>query len=335
MTRIDDARIATARIEVVVPAHNAAGTLEACLTAIQMAGFAPSDVVVADDGSRDATDEIACAAGVRIVQLAKPTGAAAARNSAAAACTAPLILFVDADVALHKGTRANILSFFADHPDHAGVIGSYDDAPPAEGTLSRVRNLLHHHVHQISAGDVPTFWTGCGAVRRSDFVAVGGFEPGHRLEDVALGMALARRGRAVRLEPSIQCTHLKRWTLRSMVKADLLYRALPWSRMLLDPRNTDIPAALNAGREGKLSVVFSGLIVLSILVVPFVPWVGASGLVISLTVLAVINRNFLKLVSRRLGIGAAVQAVGVLFVHFLCAGTGFALALVERRVSRA
>jgi hypothetical protein len=63
--------------------------------------------------------------------------------------------------------------------------------------------------------------------------------------------------------------------------------------------------------------------------------VGASALVISLTVLAVVNRNFLKLVSRRLGIGAAVQAVGVLFVHFLCAGTGFALALVERRVSRA
>lgn len=317
-------------LEVIVPAHNAAATLQTCLHALRAAGFAPGDIIVADDASTDATGDIARAAGVRILRLTGPVGAAAARNSAAAACRAPLILFVDADVALHPGTRTDILAFFADHPGYAGVIGSYDDTPVAAGTLSRIRNLLHHHVHQNAPGDVPTFWTGCGALRRADFESAGGFEAGHKLEDVALGMALARRGRKVRLNPAIQCTHLKRWTLRSMVRADLFYRALPWSRMLLEPHNAGIPVALNAGRSGQLSVVVSGLVMFSGLFVPVVPVAAIVTLGVALMTLAMLNRAFLKLVARRLGWRAAAQAVAVLAVHYICAGTGFAWALTER-----
>ena len=316
-------------VEVVVPARDAAATLPACLKGLHDAGFAPADVVVVCDGSTDATPAIAREFGARMVRSETPLGAAGARNLGVAETDAPIVAFVDADVALHADGRARILAFFADHPGHAGLIGSYDDAPPAPGVLSRVRNLLHHHAHQISGGDVPSFWTGYGAIRRADFDAVGGFERGHPLEDVALGLALARTGRRVRLAPDLQCAHLKHWTLRSMVRADLFYRALPWSRMLLDPGNGDIPAALNAGRAGKIAVVLTGLFVLSLPLALVTPWALVAGLV-AVAALAWQSRDFLGLVARRLGRAALPRAVAVLLVHHTCAGAGYAWALAER-----
>lgn len=323
---------ASGSIVVIVPAYNAQTTLAACLDSIIAAGFAPGDIVLADDGSNDASRDIATERGVRIVALGGNAGAAAARNAGAAASVAPLIVFVDADVALHPGVRAQVEAFFDANPRHGGLIGSYDDTPPAAGTLSRIRNLLHHHVHQKAGGDVPSFWTGCGAIRRDAFEAVGGFEPGHPLEDVALGMALARRGIRVRLDPALLCTHLKRWTLRSMIRADLLYRALPWSRMLLDPRNADVPAALNAAGRGKASVAATALTLVALPLAILWPAVALAVALCGIALIAALDAGFLTLVARRLGMAAAVQAVGVLWVHYLCAGTGFAAALFERLI---
>ncbi|WP_050759223.1 glycosyltransferase [Pseudooceanicola batsensis] len=316
-------------MDVVIPAHSAARTLPACIDGVVAAGFAPHAIIVADDRSRDETAQIARQRGARVVQSAGP-GAAAARNSGVSAGQASVILFVDADVVLHAGGRERIERFFETHPDHAALIGSYDDAPPAPGALSRIRNLLHHHTHQRAGGDVTSFWGGIGAIRRADFVAGGGFPPGHLLEDVALGVTLARAGRRVRLDPDLQGAHLKRWTLRSMARADLIYRALPWSRMLLDPEAKDAATVLSANRDGKVSVVLSGGAGLGVIMLPLMPMAGGAIALAGLAALAMQNRGFLCLVRRRLGGKAALQAPLVLWVHFCCAGAGYAIAWLER-----
>ena len=101
----------------------------------------------------------------------------------------------------------------------------------------RFRNLLHHHVHQTGAGPAETFWTGLGAVRRDAFSAVGGFDEdalpapvdrGHRARPPAV-----RAGGRLRLDPTIQGTHLKRWTLRSMLWTDFARRGVPWVALQL------------------------------------------------------------------------------------------------------
>jgi glycosyltransferase involved in cell wall biosynthesis len=57
----------TGRLAVVVPAHNAAATLGECLSALQRSARRPDEIILFDDGSTDATAEIARAAGVRVV----------------------------------------------------------------------------------------------------------------------------------------------------------------------------------------------------------------------------------------------------------------------------
>src|SRR5689334_13118681 len=89
---------------VIVPAHNAAATLPACLDALLAQqlppGYGRLEIIVMDDGSQDATPALAAryAPAVRLIRQGQ-AGAAAARNAGLAVAQAPLVLFTDADCA--------------------------------------------------------------------------------------------------------------------------------------------------------------------------------------------------------------------------------------------
>ena len=149
-------------------------------------------------------------------------GPAAARNTGAQAASAPLVFFLDADVAVHPDTFGRAVARFEADPGLAALFGSYDDCPAAPGLVSQFRNLLHHYVHQQGsfvddARPARTFWTGCGAIRRQVFLDLGGFDPQlyrrPAIEDIELGYRLTRAGCRIDLARDIQATHLKRWTL--------------------------------------------------------------------------------------------------------------------------
>jgi hypothetical protein len=110
-------------------------------------------------------------------------------------------------------------------------------------------------MHQSSAGPATTFWAGLGAVRRDAFLAVGGFDadrfPVPSVEDVELGLRLHAVGARIELDPDIQATHLKHWSLPPMVVTDFLHRGVPWIGLLLE--HGPGAARLNASRRSRLS----------------------------------------------------------------------------------
>ena len=169
--------------------------------------------------------------------------------------------------------------------------------PVRTGLVSVFRNLLHHHVHQSSAGPATTFWGGIGAVRRDAFELVGGFDQERfarpSVEDIELGMRLTAAGTQIVLDPAIQGTHLKRWTLAQMVRTDLFQRGIPWVELLVESRNGS--SALNLGWRHRLSTLavligFAGLAARR----PFV----ATG---SLGTLVLLNHSFYALLARQRG----------------------------------
>ena len=224
-------------ISVIVPVYNAGAHLGKCLDALHASAFPACEIIVVDDCS---TDDVAPLnfPGLRLLRLDSRSGPAAARNHGANIARGDLLLFVDADVLVAPDTLGRIAMLLSAKPDVAAVFGSYDDSPAETNFVSQYKNLLHHYVHQQSSSEASTFWTACGAIRRDVFAEIGGFDEDRyvkpSIEDIELGYRLRRGGFRVVLDKELRVKHLKRWTFRSLLQADIFDRALPWSRLILE-----------------------------------------------------------------------------------------------------
>jgi glycosyltransferase involved in cell wall biosynthesis len=250
-------------LSVIVPARNAAQTLPLSLTALLRSDLPREtwELIVVDDGSTDATVEVARRYADLVLELPtpRPLGPAYARNRGSDVARGEVIVFIDADVCVHSDTLRRFAELFRDDPSIGAAFGSYNANPSAPGLVSQYRNLLHHHVHQRSAGDAETFWAGCGAVRRTVFVDVDMFDEWHyprpQIEDIELGARIRALGHRIVLRPDIQATHLKRWTLRAIIRTDLFDRGVPWTRLLVQQGSAMRVATLNLKRIEKVKTV--------------------------------------------------------------------------------
>ena len=246
---------ATIRVSVVVPAYNNVCELSQSLSALRNAADADSELIVVDDGSSQDVSSTAARWGARVLRLARNAGPATARNYGARHARGQVLFFVDADVVVPNDAIRRIQSILDCHEEIAAVFGSYDAAPAAPGLISQYRNLLHHFVHQNGKAEASTFWAGCGAVRRAAFECVGGFDeqrfPRPSIEDIELGYRLRRAGYHILLDKSLQSMHLKRWTLRSVIRTDIVYRAIPWCRLIVE--TGEAPDDLNVQGSQRVS----------------------------------------------------------------------------------
>jgi cellulose synthase/poly-beta-1,6-N-acetylglucosamine synthase-like glycosyltransferase len=298
-------------ITVVVPATDRPPTLDRCVAAIEAGDEPPDELCVVDD----------------------PAGAgpAEARNRGARRAVGEVLLFVDSDVAIHPDAVGRIRAAFAHDPALTAVFGAYDDDPAAPGTVSRFRNLLHHHVHVTSPGRASTFWAGIGAVRREAFLESGGFDarryPRPAVEDIELGSRLCAAGARIELDPRIRGTHLKAWTLGETVATDFARRGVPWARLQLETRR--LSGALNLGWRNRASAAAVALACAATLARRPTPAVSAAAALVTL------NRSLYALLARRGGARLAVAGVGLHALHHVTAiasvPAAIALHLAARR----
>lgn len=296
-----------------------------CLGAALDALGPEDEALVVFDGEPPPAPEWLLHSPAALLHTGQRSGPAAARNLAAQQARGEILLFVDADVELHADAVARLRDHFAADPDLAAVFGSYDDRPAASGVVSRFRNLLHHHTHHSHPGPASSFWAGCGAVRRQTFLALGGFdaEAYERpcIEDIEFGLRLSDAGGRILLDPSIQGTHHKRWTLASMISTDVRQRAIPWSQLLL--RSHELPGTLNLDQAARLSAGACLLLPVA-LMASWMPALRALSLAITggcLALLLVLNRDFYGLLLRRCGpleaaIGIALHALYLTYSSF-------------------
>ena len=302
MTAQQDPPATAPAISLVMPTITWGQPFACCLQAA-LADLAPRDeLLVVFDGPPSELPPWLEASAATVLHTGQRSGPAAARNLAAKEARGEILLFVDADVELHPDAVERVRRHFGSDPSLQALFGSYDDRPAAAGVVSRFRNLLHHHTHTSQPGPACTFWAGCGAVRRERFLALGGFDAqAYRqpcIEDIEFGLRLHDDGGKILLDPTIQSTHHKRWTLSLMVRTDIQQRAIPWSRLVL--RRRKLPATLNLSISARVSAAASLLIPIT-LVAGTIP--AAQGwaylvLAVALALILLLNRPFLTLLWR-------------------------------------
>jgi glycosyltransferase involved in cell wall biosynthesis len=259
-------------MSVIVPVYQGARVLPRCLAALRASEMPDGswELIVVDDASTDATALVAAEFADAVVRLPdRPRGPAYARNRGVELARGEIVVFIDADVCVHPDTLRRFTGVFAHEPEVSAVFGAYDTEPEARQFVSQYRNLLHHYVHWQSAGEAETFWGGCGAIRRDVFLEAGRYDewsyPRPQIEDVELGHRVRALGHRIVLRPEIQCTHLKRWTFRSVVMGDFRDRGVPWTRMLIQQGLATKSRTLNLRTVEKLNTILIWISVLLLL----------------------------------------------------------------------
>ena len=182
-------------VSVVIPARDAAATLPKTLAALAAQTF-PRDrfeVIVADDGSADATRALAEASPVvdRVVPVGGRGGPGAARNAGAAQARGAILAFTDADCFPEPAWLERAVAAMGEADLVQGLVRPERDPAPFDRT-----------VWVSSPGGL--FETANLLVRRDLFAALGGFPAGLRPgggkemgEDVLFGWAARRSGARV------------------------------------------------------------------------------------------------------------------------------------------
>jgi glycosyltransferase involved in cell wall biosynthesis len=165
-------------VTVVIPARNAAATLQRQLKALHnQRGGQPFEVIVVDNGSTDATAAVAASGGgdhfrVRVVSEGR-AGVNRARNAGVAAAVAGVVLLCDADDEVHDGWVA-ALSAAVDDRHWAGGSVDYEAL-----NSSRTRSLWGAPARAVPSIGEPyvdrTVGCSCGFTT-SMWQELGGFE---------------------------------------------------------------------------------------------------------------------------------------------------------------
>jgi GT2 family glycosyltransferase len=182
----------TPALSFIVPVRNDATNLERCLASIKANSdsSATVELVVADNGSNDGSADVAKAADATVLLL-PGLRLGELRNRAVEAARGDILAFVDADHEIGPGwVRASLAAL---NDPRVAAVGAACRPPTPSTWVQRLYDTLRNH----PKGQQEVEWLGSGnmAVRRSAFLAAGGFDTSlETCEDVDLCRKLRARG---------------------------------------------------------------------------------------------------------------------------------------------
>lgn len=155
-------------VSVVIPVKDDDVELVRCLEALSRQTRAADEVVVVDNGSSDASVEVAAREGTRVVRCDEP-GIAAAASHGYDCATGDLILRLDADCVPDDSWVQQVSDAFACHPDIAAFTGGarFIDGPAfLRAPLAAVYLMAYAVAGGAALGHLPLFGSNL-ALRRT------------------------------------------------------------------------------------------------------------------------------------------------------------------------
>ena len=323
-------------ISIIVPAYNAADTINRCLEALacQTVPRESYETIVVDDGSSDETGaRVQAHDGVRFFSQ-DHAGPATARNLGAQHARGDIVLFTDADCEPAPGWIEHMIAPFRD-ARAVGVKGAY---------LTRQQEVVPRFVqmeyedkydHMAQEEFIDFIDTYAAGYRRDVLMTSGGFDPTFpvaSVEDQELSFRLAEQGYKMVFAPEAQVYHWGHprnlwtyWRRKFKIGYWKVKIARRYPGKLL--RDSHTPQIL------KVQILLGGLAGLCLLggfLWPPLLWgLGVSGALFLLTTAPFACKAWGK------DPLAAAVSPGLLLVRALALGTGFATGLVTSLVASA
>ena len=213
------------KVSVVVCAHNAADTMDECLESLERLRYPDVELMVIDDGSRDATRDIVHNhPSVSLTEVSR-CGLSAARNIGLGLATGEIVAYTDADVRVDPDWLTYLVQPFMSS-DAVGV-GGPNVVPLDDPWMAQCVARAPGSPNCVLLDDrVAEHIPGCNmAFRRDALLAVSGFMPTfvRAGDDVDLCWRLQREGGRLAYAPSALVWHRHRPSLRAYWRQQVGY----------------------------------------------------------------------------------------------------------------
>jgi GT2 family glycosyltransferase len=193
----------------VVPVLDGERTIADCIDSLLCLRYPAErvELVVVDNGSRDATAAVLARYGERIVRLGEATrGPGAARNAGVRSAGGEVVAFTDADCRVDPDWLEAIVAPLED--PRVGIVGGTIRAFPPAGEIERFGEAIHDHGKAISDFEPPYAISMNWASRRTVLQELGGFDARfRRCEDVDLSYRMIQAGYTLAFAPAAVVFH--------------------------------------------------------------------------------------------------------------------------------
>jgi GT2 family glycosyltransferase len=212
------------RISVVVCSYNGELTLPDCLEGLSKLRYPNFEVIVVDDGSTDATADVARSHGYCPITTAN-LGLSNARNVGLEAATGEIVAYLDDDTRPDPHWLTHLAAVFMS-TEHAGV-GGPNLSPSSDGLIADcVAEAPGNPVHILLSDREAEHIPGCNmAFRKGCLQAIGGFDPRFRVagDDVDACWRLQEREWTLGFSPAAVVLHHRRGSIRAYWKQQFGY----------------------------------------------------------------------------------------------------------------
>lgn len=212
------------RVSVVVCSYNGSRTIQDTLDGLSRLDYPDFEVIVVDDGSRDATAAIARRYDCKLIQTPNH-GLSNARNAGLAAASGEIVAYTDDDAYPDPHWLRYLAATFMSTA-HVGV-GGPNIAPPGDGLIADcVARAPGGPAHVLLSDREAEHIPGCNmAFRKECLQAIGGFDSQFRSagDDVDVCWRLQERGWTLGFHPAAVVWHHRRNSLRTYWKQQIGY----------------------------------------------------------------------------------------------------------------
>ncbi|MCC7181016.1 MAG: glycosyltransferase [Acidobacteria bacterium] len=213
------------KVSVVICAYNAASTLEDCLSSLEQMTYPDFEVIVVNDGSKDATGEIARRHPSMTLIEVPNGGLSAARNIGLAKASGEIVAYTDADVRVEPDWLTYLVQPFL--TSDVVACGGPNVAPADDPWQARAVSLSPGGPTHVLLDDrVAEHVPGCNlAVRRDALLAINGFNPLYLRagDDVDVCWRLQARGGKVGFSPAALVWHHHRPSIKAFWRQQVGY----------------------------------------------------------------------------------------------------------------
>jgi GT2 family glycosyltransferase len=211
-------------ISVVVCTYNGSRTIRDCLEGLRKLEYPNFEVIIVNDGSKDATGEIVKEYGFRVITT-ENRGLSSARNTGMRAARGEIVAYIDDD-AIPDPHWLTYLAVTFMKTDHVGV-GGPNLPPPNDGSVAEcVANAPGGPIHVLLTDQEAEHIPGCNmAFRKAALEAINGFDHQFRIagDDVDLCWRLQQRGGTLGFSPAAMVWHHRRNSVKTYLKQQLNY----------------------------------------------------------------------------------------------------------------